>query len=292
MRRAVLVIVLLVASACLLHRPRHRKETIINGRDETIQKYPWFVSFPVTLIPPLCGGSLIHPRVVLTATHCIQSHKMEYLGLPVVIGPKSNIMLDPEIRRLNSVVSFPERAKLLKDPKTIRVLAKYGQVRRIVKIKHLLESEYADLTLLLLDAPSTAAPVRLAPAAPRPGAKLKTVGFGRVNTWANADADPPKFKPLLQSTRMTVFNTLSLVTGKPPDVCPPNLVCATGDNATPCNGDSGSALLTASGELTGVVKGGGVAGCRPVFSKNITYFMSVAHYRGAIERGVAELTRI
>lgn len=279
-------------AVCLLVLWNNEKEAIVNGTDETIQKYPWFVSFPVTLIPPICGGSLIHPRVVLTATHCIQSHKMEYLGLPVVIAPKSNIMLDPEIRRLNSVVSFRERAKLLKDPKTIRVLAKYGQVRRIVKIKHLLESEYADLTLLLLDAPSTTPTVRMATTAPRPGAKLKTVGFGRVNTWAeNADADPPKFKPLLQSTRMTVYKTLKIVAGKPPDVCPPNFICATGTNATPCNGDSGSALLTASGELAGVVKAGGVAGCRPVFSKNITYFMSVAHYRGAIERGVAELTR-
>jgi hypothetical protein len=130
----------------------------------------------------------------------------------------------------------------------------------------------------------------MATTAPRPGETLKTVGFGRVNTWANADATPPKFKPLLQSTRMTVYKTLTIVAGKPPDVCPPNFVCATGTNATPCNGDSGSALLTASGELAGVVKGGGV-GCRPVFSKNITFFMSVAHYRGAIERGVADLTR-
>jgi hypothetical protein len=91
---------------------------------------------------------------------------------------------------------------------------------------------------------------------------------------------------------MTVYKTLTIVAGKPPDICQPSLICATGTNATPCNGDSGSALLTASGELAGVVKGGGgVPGCRPVFSKNITFFMSVAHYRGAIERGVAELTR-
>lgn len=283
MRRALFLSLVLAVLFVLTLRAQ---EGIIDGVDDDIQKYPWFVSFPVNLRPPLCGGSLIHPRVVLTATHCMSK---SHIGFPVVIGPTSHIMLDAEMRRINTIPSLQQHAKVLKQSKTLKRLAKYGEVRRIKKIINL--PDLADLTLLLLDAPSTQKPVRLASVAPTPGQKLKVIGYGRTNTYdeMNPDATPPKLKRTLQSTRMRVYSTLYFPSIRETDACPAEYVCATEKTTSACNGDSGSALLTASGKLAGVVKMGN-PGCKPYMFKTMTKFMSVAHFKRAIDNAVAQLT--
>ena len=284
MRRVFLALAVL---AVLLALTRRQREGIINGVNDDIRYFPWFVSFPVGLHPVMhCGGSLVHPRVILTATHCMSK---AHVGLPVVISPTSNLALDPEMRRINAIKSFEERAKLLKQPRALKILAKYGQVRRIVRVINL--PDLADLSLLLLDAPSTKKPVRLASVAPSPGEKLKVVGYGRTNTYDPMQPNAtPRFKRSVQSTRMRVYSTLHFPSVRKTDTCPREFVCTTEKKSSACNGDSGGALLTASGELAGVVKMGS-PGCRPLLFKTTTIFMSVAHYRRAIENAIETLTR-
>lgn len=65
MRQILLLVVLLIVCVCLLLA---RKEGMINGTDDDISRYPWFVSFPVSESGWFnCGGSvlLFYKRTVL-----------------------------------------------------------------------------------------------------------------------------------------------------------------------------------------------------------------------------------
>ncbi len=287
MRAVCVVFTVLVALFCLL---RGHTEGMINGTDAMIEKYPWFVSYP-TLEPrtnyPICGGSLIHPQVVLTATHCIGNRPASsFVGMPVVIGPRSHILLDSEMSRI-SRLHAAQRLEELKKPSTAARLAKYGQVRRIARVVDIGD----DLALFLLDAPSTQSPVLLATRAPKDGEAVKAIGYGRTNTFAQPTE--PVYKKSLQAVTMHAFLARSREPGKAPtaaDRCPPAYVCTTSKTQTPCNGDSGSALLSSSGRLVGVVKAGN-PGCAPYEKQIMASFMSVAHFRDTIQQAVAAMTK-
>jgi hypothetical protein len=281
MRISTIIVVAIVAFYLLAIQ---NKEGIINGVSAQIQRYPWLVSLPVSLYPAICGGSLVHPRVVITAAHCIpKGQEKLYVGLPLVIGPKTNIMLDPEIQKLNKL-TFEQRAKLLRTPKIGKLLSKYGQVRYIRKIMNPTNGK-ADTLLLLLDAPSSRKPVRIANSVPPPGQELKLLGYGRVDTYAKKPNKPASFKRTLQSTLLKRNVTYCFPGQK--------MICTVGKNNGGCNGDSGGPLLNARDELVGIVWGSGSDGCAPILP-NITQsvFTSIVFHKSAIEKGIRSLTKV
>jgi hypothetical protein len=69
--------------------PLPRGPRIIGGDDASPGEYPWmaalvFADEPDNFLAQFCGGSLIHPRWILTASHCVDGTKAE--DLEVLLG--------------------------------------------------------------------------------------------------------------------------------------------------------------------------------------------------------------
>ncbi|KAH8402210.1 hypothetical protein KR009_010450 [Drosophila setifemur] len=65
----------LLDSSCVSHKPAKANIRVINGRDADIHDNPWMVMIIERGLMK-CGGSLIHPRYVLTAAHCTGNHPL------------------------------------------------------------------------------------------------------------------------------------------------------------------------------------------------------------------------
>ncbi len=58
-----------------------RQPRIVGGNDTTSDKYPWQVLITANG-NQFCGGSLIHPMIVLTAAHCIVDDDLDFFADP------------------------------------------------------------------------------------------------------------------------------------------------------------------------------------------------------------------
>lgn len=65
-----------VSLSCITCGVNHNKQRIIGGQDTSIESTPWQVSLQY-MGQHSCGGSIITPRIILSAAHCFQKNEQQ-----------------------------------------------------------------------------------------------------------------------------------------------------------------------------------------------------------------------
>jgi hypothetical protein len=234
----------------------------IGGNLVDVRQYPWFVYYVSEF--GACGGCLIAPQVVLTAHHCEPQ-----VGKSVKIGYKDPSPSDLKKAETDMLAFMAKNNIASPDPatwtprqlelmKTFREtsMAQYGEFRTITRV---IPHPKTDLALVILDAPSTKPPIRLASRLPPMNSAVTSIGRG-----FNQKFDPNK--PLPEALRKDLPLTkvvLQMVSGKQIVDEPGYIVTRSRSTISPCRGDSGGPLfVTKNGqhELIGIVQRGSVYG--------------------------------
>ena len=159
-----LVALILAAGATASPNPK-ATASVIGGHNATIAAYPSlaFIEGVQATAGYACTGTVVAPRVVLTAGHCVEDLE-------------SSSIVEPELIAVATGVSNLQKIQAAQVSKVERVLAYPGFDPTQL---------HGDAGLLILTAPVTAPPIALATAADaalyEPGGKLTVAGWGIDN---------------------------------------------------------------------------------------------------------------
>jgi hypothetical protein len=218
-------------------------QAVVGGRPYDIRQAPWTVFVEIHDMG-YCSGSIIDASHVVTAAHCVFDED----GRPVA----------PAIVTVSAGVSNA-KSPLATDAQQERDVVSY---RAHTSYRPSGTGSADDVAVLTLSEPLaldgvTAAAISL-PSTPRPkaGTRVALAGFGRT------DVNEPS-ELTLNGQTLTMRDPLACPSGVDPGEA--DLVCATGTTATPCFGDSGTALYlpTQPPVLVGVADFGESDFCLP-----------------------------
>lgn len=231
--------------------------SIVNGRNTSIDKWPWQVALTVSKgVAPrrstsarfFCGGSVLAPRLVITAGHCVaELKKRQIRQIEVVSGRTSLNSNAGEVARVSGI-RMPVNASGKR-----RYRASFGTADW-------------DVALLTLAFPLAAEPIKLAgpdeTATWTPGKIAWTTGWGITMAFTN------RVPARLQVARQVLMGNGLCRRSDGTAFQPARMICLGGPrgNASACNGDSGGPLVvgtTAGYRLVGLTSYGDGA-CRGV----------------------------
>jgi trypsin len=165
-----------------------------------------------------CGGTLIAPRVVLTAAHCITERRTALARLRVLVGSAS----------IRASLTAPEADHVL----GVSAVAVHPQFSE--------QSMRYDAALVILDrAITSVAALRMADRSPAAGTAVSAAGWGETAERASAVPDH------LRRVALTIAATRACKRGSatPAAYHAPSMVCASGPGRDTCAGDSGGPLV-------------------------------------------------
>jgi trypsin len=233
--------------------PLQARPRIIGGTTTDPGEYPYFA---VTKSSGMCGASLIHPDILLTAAHCqvqFAAAQVVYVGAQLATAKKRTI------------------------------IRQYPHPDFLIAFQN-------DLMLLQLNKPVKSLPIvtlNSDPDQPRLNSTLAAIGFGATSTAYFDPSDYLKAVDLYPVDPDTCVRQYKYTTSINPD----NMLCAGHSlpNRDSCYGDSGGPLLDkTTGKQVGVVSFG--KGCGEVDYPGV--YTRVSTYTSWIHDRICELSAV
>eukprot|EP00551_Chaetoceros_affinis_P006398 CAMPEP_0203682980 /NCGR_PEP_ID=MMETSP0090-20130426/47282_1 /ASSEMBLY_ACC=CAM_ASM_001088 /TAXON_ID=426623 /ORGANISM="Chaetoceros affinis, Strain CCMP159" /LENGTH=485 /DNA_ID=CAMNT_0050552101 /DNA_START=27 /DNA_END=1484 /DNA_ORIENTATION=+ len=211
---------------------------IIGGENASSGSYPWYSMLLQQVNENLyfyCGATLISQTYLLTAAHCINDD-IVYGG--AWVGALSNVQGSNNLNQYSELIRIDK------------------SIRHPNYVDGNLDHDYA---LIKLKLSSSIKPAKLdttsASTSYKTGKKLTALGFGCI------DPTDKKWELELREVEL-LYRDYDDCTKYPPSLYPKssitdNMMCATDDNKSLCNGDSGSALYDEENDMvTGIASFG------------------------------------
>ncbi len=208
--------------------------SIVNGRSTTISQWPWQVSLtmPRSVAPrwstsqrSFCGGSILAPRLVITAGHCVADLRRRQIRSIEIVSGRTN---------LDSKQGQVVRVSGLRMPVNSSGKRRYRTI---------LGAADWDVALLTLASPLSSQPIRLA--GPGEEATWKQGSVAWTTGWGNTSGYSNRVPARLQVARQVIMGKGLCRRADGVAFQPTRMLCFGGPsgNASACLGDSGGPLV-------------------------------------------------